>query len=289
MKFRIWIMACLSLVCMIGSAVTVFGNPSQPILYEYSSAEQRLVILENTIAELYEKSNASHKQEVYRLLQSLKHQLNDPQLLQFGTVNGWKMMKDDLLEAEKALIAEQPGIVWREPVNRLRLAVDSLLQAEQGPWLQYESLMLDDLQSIRRASHGSKESAPAMTAIYVEKLFERMNRMQIAAYMVGDESEMNHLTKRAELLKNFMTVHSEGWNSEQQKRLMTIVDNIELAVHGLFAQAEGTITVPAITVPTGTNPTSIALFIGSIISAILTYIGYRKYKQEPYGVKNWRV
>lgn len=288
MKLRIWIMAFLCLFCTLGTAATVFGKDAR-VPDEGSAARQRLLTLEKTIADLYKQSNDSHKQEVYRLLQSLKHQLNEPQLLQYGTANGWIMMKNDVLAVEKALIEQKAGIVWREPVIRLRLAVDALLQAEHGPWLQYESLMLDDLQSIRRASRSDKAYAPETTAIYVEKLFERMSRMEIAAFMVGDEDQMKQLLKRSELLQSFMAVHQDGWNQEQQRRLMTIVDNIELSVHALFAQAEETITVPAVTVPVGMNTTSFALLIGAIISGILTFTGYRKYKQVPYGVKNWRL
>lgn len=289
MRFRTWIMACLCVCCIIGTAATVFGKDLSILPNEHSAAEKRLVKLENTIAELYKQSNDYHKQEVFRLLQSLKHQLDEPELLQFGTANAWIMMKSDVLAAEKALVAGKAGIVWREPVNRLRLAVDALLQAEHGPWLQYESLMLDDLQSIRRASRSSQTHAPEMTAIYVEKLFERIGRMEVAAYMVGDEEQMNQLLKRSELLKNFMILHPDGWTQEQQSRLMAIVDQLELSVHALFAQAEETITVPAVSMPTGINPTSFALFIGAIISGFLTFAGYRKYKQEPYGVKDWRI
>jgi len=267
---------------------TVFGKvearAEQP-----DKGKVRLIKLEQTIAELYEQGNASHKQEVYRLIQSLKHQLDEPKLLQYGTVNAWTMMKGDVLTVEKALINRESGIVWREPINRLRLAVDSLLQAEQGPWLQYEALLLDDIQSIRRVSHSKRDNKVELTNIYVEKLFERIGRMEMAAYMVGDEQVMSQLLKRADMLHHFIISHEDGWNQSQHKNLVTMLDSMELTVHALFAQATGTITVPVVTVPTGVNSTSFALLIGAIISGFLAFAGYRKYKQEPYGVKNWRI
>lgn len=288
MKFRIVIMSCVSLICFFSMLAIVFGKVEAKV-EQLDKGAVRLIKLEQTIAELYEQGNASHKQEVYRLIQSLKHQLNEPELLQYGTANAWTMMKSDVLTVEKALINREAGIVWREPINRLRLAVDSLLQAEQGPWLQYEALLLDDIQSIRRVSQSKRDNKVELTNIYVEKLFERIDRMEMAAYMVGDEQVMTQLLKRADTLQHFITSHNDGWNQSQHKSLVTILDGMELTVHALFAQATGTITVPVVTAPVGINQTSFALFIGTIISGFLAFAGYRKYKQEPYGVKNWRI
>lgn len=288
MKFRILIMACISIICFYGTLATVFGKVEARAEHP-DKGTARLIKLEQTIAELYKQGNASHKQEVFRLIQSLKHQLDEPELLQYGTANAWTLMKGDVLTIEKALINRESGIVWREPISRLRLAVDSLLQAEQGPWLQYESLLLDDIQSIRRVSHSNRDNKVELTKIYVEKLFERIDRMEMAAYMVGDERVMTQLLKRADMLHHFIASHEEGWNQAQHKSLVTILDGMELTVHALFAQATGTITVPVVTAPIGVNPTSFALFIGAIISGFLAFAGYRKYKQEPYGVKNWRI
>ncbi|MFC6332259.1 sporulation protein YpjB [Paenibacillus septentrionalis] len=289
MKFRIIILTCLCVVCLMGMTATVFGNQANWTHDPQNEAAARLMKLEHTIAELYEQGNASHKQEVYRLIQSIKHQFNQPELLKFGTVNAWKMMKSDVVNVEQALINGESGIVWREPINRLRLAVDSLLQSEQGPWLQYESLLLDDIKSIRKASHLNRDNTVELTSIYVQKLFEHIGRMEMAAYMVGDEEVMNQLWKRAELLKHFMKSHENGWNQAQHKDMITILDGMELSVHALFAQAEETITVPTVTVPSNIHATGFAFFIGTIISGFLAFASYRKYKQEPYGVKNWRI
>ncbi|MCM3633042.1 sporulation protein YpjB [Paenibacillus camelliae] len=288
MKFRIGIMACISVICLLALMATVFGKVEAKG-DEHNKGNTRLIKLEQTIAELYEQGNASHKQEVYRLVQSLKHQLNEPELLQQGTVNAWTMMREDVLTVEKALVNKESGIVWREPINRLRLAVDSLMQAEQGPWLQYEALLLDDIQSIRRVSQSKRENKVELTNIYVEKLMERIERMEMAAYMVGDEKVMSQLLKRSDMLQHFISSHKDGWNQSQHKSLVTLLDGMELTVHALFAMAEETITVPAVTAPANANATSFALFIGAIISAFLAFAGYRKYKQEPYGVKNWRI
>src|SRR5690606_36065170 len=109
------------------------------------------------------------------------------------------------------------------------------------------------------------------------------------ANMVGDQQLLSQLIKRSQLMQSFMLAHEQGWNQENQKLLLTIVEEIELAIHALFAQSEATITVPVVTVPSGINPTSIGLLLGAIISGILSLTSSRKYKQAPYGVKNWRI
>ncbi|MCR8660268.1 sporulation protein YpjB [Paenibacillus endoradicis] len=289
MKFKIILLALFCIICLLSSGASVLGyNDTNGTSDVKDQTYVRLLKLDRSISELYAQGNDSHKQAAYKTLQNIKNQLNNIELLQYGTVTAWKQMKQDVLTIEQGIIKNEPNVVWREPISSLLLASDALLQDEHGPWLQYESVLLDDLQSIRRASSftitDNKKTNAVVAHLTIFK--QRVDRMQTAAYMVGDELRMTELIQRTDQLNDFFEESSQvTWTPQQFKEIESAINNIEETIHTLFAQAEETITVPVVSASSGWNPTTLALLIGALISGLLTFTAYRKYKQAPYGVK----
>lgn|GEM_PF-1482627 len=289
MKFKIILLALFCMICLLSSGASVLGYTDTLGTSDDKDLSYTLLLkLDRSISELYTEGNDSHKQAAYKTLQNIKNQLNNIELLQYGTVTAWKQMKQDVLTIEQGIINNEPNVVWRGPISSLLLASDALLQAEHGPWLQYESVLLDDLQSIRRSSASTISNDKKTNAVIAQLTIfkQRVDRMQTAAYMVGDEMRMTELLQRTDQLSGFFRDTSQvTWTSQQFKEIESAIHNIEETIHTLFAQAEETITVPVVSASSGWNPTTLALLIGALISGLLTFTAYRKYKQAPYGVK----
>lgn len=252
----------------------------------FDQSFDKLIKLDQSISQLYEFSKEKNKQAVYQSIQQIKKQLNEPQLMKYGTVSGWKHMKQDVLAAEETILNNKPSIEWREYISSLRLASDSLLQREHGPWLQYESVLLDDIRSVKIASQSTV--SPKLNGIVSHmKIFSnRASRMEAAAYMVGDEMRIIELMERNQQLSDWLSgMQGQTWTVTHQKQLDKAIEGIEVTVHALFDQATETITLPEMTTSTGLKPPMFAFIIGTIISSVLTYTAYRKYKQLPYGIK----
>lgn len=287
MKLKIWLLALLCVVCILSFAASTFGyNDRNRTSLELDQSYNRLLKLDASISELYALGNERHKQAAYKSIQSIKNQLNHTELLRYGTATAWKQMKQDVLAVEKGILTNKPNHVWREPIGSMLLASDALLQSDHGPWLQYESVLLDDLQSIRQATQLTSANKTETVAARLSIFEQRIDRMETAAYMVGDEIRMTELLQRTSRLKAFFDQSSEvTWTTQQKKEISAAFVGIETTIHTLFAQSEETITVPEVTISGRWNPTTLALLIGGIISGLLTFTAFRKYKQSPYGVK----
>ncbi|HIW32671.1 MAG TPA: hypothetical protein IAA29_07780 [Candidatus Paenibacillus intestinavium] len=288
MKFKIVLLALFCIICLLSSGASVLGYSDNRTSDVDDPSYARLLKLDRSISELYAEGNESHKQAAYKTVKNIKNQLNQPQLLRYGTATAWKQMKQDVLAIEEGIVNNKPNVIWREPISSLLLASDALLQAEHGPWLQYESVLLDDLQSIRKATILTvpPDDKTKYVIAHLTIFQQRVDRMQTAAYMVGDELRMAELLQRTLQLNGFFEEASQvTWTPQQAKEIETAINNIEETIHTLFAQAEETITVPIVDASSGWNPTTLALLIGAFISGLLTFTAYRKYKQAPFGVK----
>lgn len=289
MKLKIVLLALFCIICLLysGAAVLGYSDTDRTSAIDDSSYA-RLLKLDRSISILYTQGNEAHRQAAYKTVQNIKKQLNEPELMRYGTAIAWKQMKQDLLAVEQGIINKEANAVWREPISSLLLASDALLQAEHGPWLQYEAVLLDDLQSIRRVTALAvppEDKTKYMTA-HLTIFKQRVDRMQTAAYMVGDELRMTELLQRTLQLNGFFAEASQvTWTPQQAKEIGKAINNIEDTIDTLFVQAEETITVPVVDVSSGWNPTTFALLIGALISGLLTFTAYRKYKQAPFGVK----
>lgn len=288
-RLNIWLFSVLTIVCFISSVTLAFDMVN--IQHKVSAMTEdksynSLLSLDKSISELYQVGNTSNKQAAYNRIQVIKKQLNQTELMKYGSATGWKHMKQDLLTTEKAILKGEPGSVWRDSISSLRLASDALLQNEHGPWLQYEAVLLDDIKSMRKEANSTAASRKEATAALSHIFEQRVTRMEAAAYMVGDELRISELTDRSSQLNMLLTAKGNSeWTTSEKQQLEQQLAALETTIHALFAQAETTITIPEINTPGGFTPTMLAFTIGTFISALLTYTAYRKYKQLPYGVK----
>lgn len=286
---KIWVPSILCILCFICSATVVLGKQLATDELSYVVFDQsydRLKAVDMQTKELYELGKDNHKQAMFYSIQKLKQLLADEQVKRYGTARGWQQVEADVAAIERALIGDSLKMHWQEPMNRVMLAIDALMQTERGPWLQYESLLLEDLRQVKQATKRLAGSRSEAAAGMLTMMKLRVERMQPAAYMVGDELRMYELTERMEQLHTFLieTIGVE-WSSKQEELLQQSLTGLELTIHEVFKQSEQTMTIPLEIGRANLAPMNMALLMGAFIFALLAFTGWRKYKQNPYGTK----
>ena len=281
-KLPLW-MTIIFLVGSFAANINIYANSSSQIKLDNPSY-QSLLNLHSSVAKLYELANSNHKSASFKQLRAIKKQLQNDKLVSIGTKEGWIYLINELQEAEHQLLYGNVNRGWKESINRVYLAVDAMVQPEQGPWLQYEKLLLDRTKQLKQALKQSDEKRFYTLKATLQVMNEQMNRMKIAVYMAGDATRMEELEYRITDLQGYMLMIEQlPWQQSYMKEIEKAIAGIELATVAIFAHAEAVLTVPEVTY--SPSALTITLLLAAFVSSCLAYAGFRKYRQTPYGIK----
>lgn len=289
MKARFIIPLIFCLLMTAGSVGTVWGGASPEWSYSLLSADspyRQLYKLDETAAALYTAAYANNRQAAYAELQKLNKLLDNAMLQGYGTAEGWSSLKKDVASIEYAMSHGVHHYLWMEQTVRVRLGADALIGGEGALWLQYEELLHDDLMSVRKAWKRQTDDASVAARAVLKGLDLHAGRIETAALYAGDSIRMNELIARIDytdrLLESSASLESDTARDVEIERSL---DGIEAAINGVFLPYEDAFALPVASVPAAAHPLQWSLFLGTIISAVLTWTGWRKYKQSPFGVK----
>ena len=246
---------------------------------------EALLRVEAASEKLYAAAYSGNRQEAYRHAQRLRQLLNDEQLYVYGTADGWSAMAGDAAAMERALAAGAPVTAWIEEASRIRLAADAMVRPESALWLQYEKLLAEDVMRLKQDFKRHSGSAADAASARLNVLRDHARRVEPAAIAAGSGLRMRELTERisysGRLLKS---VHGQPSGGDVRS-IEQSFGALELAIRGIFESRGADGSQSAVAVPSVSHPIRWALFMGAFISAVLSYAGWRKYKNNPYGVK----
>lgn len=289
MKARFIIPLIVCLIMTAGSATVVWGGSSPEWSYTFLTADspyRQLYKLDETATALYTAAYADNRQTAYAELQQMNKLLNNTILQEYGTPEGWALLSEDTAAIEHALTRGLPLHSWMEQAVRVRLGADALVGGNGALWLQYEGLLQDDLVSVRKALKRQTDDSAVAARAMLNELNRHASRIEIAARYAGDTMRMNELLARIAYtdrqLENLIGSNENAGGIEEADRSLS---GIEAAINGVFLPYEDAFALPAASVPAAPHPLQWSLFLGTIISAVLTWTGWRKYKQNPFGVK----
>ena len=173
-------------------------------------------------------------------------------------------LSECLMDADRELTRVA---VDRKKVNfsilRMRLAFDALSHENQPLWLQYQDVLQEILTDLQA---GIMEKDSIQMGTSVNRLVETFKLIQPALMMDRDATIVN---KVETLIKK---VHSEARRPET---LQGNIKQLEPALKQLFLDSQRVLSAPA-TPP----PMEAFLWIGGWITAVLTYVGWRKYEGD---------
>ncbi|MDQ0111508.1 sporulation protein YpjB [Paenibacillus harenae] len=286
MKIRIVIPFVLCIVMTIGSAGAVWGNaifgPSGYSTITGSKAGM-LASLDEAAALLYEAAYTNNRQAGFLRLQQFNNIAKKASATGAGTPAGWAAINESVAHIERALVNGEAGSGWLMASSRIKLSTDALVRPEHALWLQYESVLLHDWTRVQQSWKRTTEDGALAASAAMDSLNEHLNRIEVAASMQYGNSAVDEALIRAKytgLLLDGITY--AGANGERVDRSL---EALRSKLVQLFDEGRETADMPVVAPTATTNPISWALFLGTIICAVLTYTGWRKYQRSPYGTK----
>lgn len=247
-----------------------------------SAAETRLDRLELLAQSFYLAAVEGNRQLAYASLLRIEEAAASAELRMLGEPAGWSRFDGRLAAARKALARGRNPSVWREEASRLLLAVDALSPGRGSLWLEYGRLFGDDLDRMRRGwQRGGKEGAAAAAAS-LRLMKERAERLEAAAALARPLPAVQLLLERIRYAERLLVAAQAG--AANRSWVEQSFDGIEQAAEELFGPEA--MSSPAIA---GDHPS--AAWIASmtaILIAALGYAGFRKYRQDRWGINTVR-
>lgn len=246
-----------------------------------------LVKLDETAASLYEAAYTNNRQAGYLKLQQFQALLNKSRAIGRGTAEGWAALYKEANDIDNALRRGDTGSGWLMSAARIKLTTDSLVRPEHALWLQYESVLLHDWDRVRQSwKRTSGDGADAAEAA-VASLSMHLDRIEPAASMQFGSAALLEAKERLQYTERLLegAKASGGDSGEATARVDRSLSVLRQLLAKLFDEGRQTAELPAVAPAAAVHPISWAFFLGTIICAVLTLTGWRKYRQTPYGTK----
>lgn len=247
-----------------------------------AAAEDRLDRLELLAQSFYLASVEGNRQLAYAYLTRMEVMSESADIRALGEPAGWSRVDETLASARKALARGRGPAVWREEASRLLLAVDALTPGRESLWLEYGRLIGDDLDRMRRGwQRGGTEGAEA-AAVSLRLMRERAGRLEAAAALVRPQPAVHLLLERIRYAEKLLAAAEKGGAS--RVRVEEAFDGIERAAADLFGPAAAQSSALA-----GRDPSPAwTLTLAAVLCAALGYTGYRKYRQDRWGISSFK-
>jgi hypothetical protein len=287
LRFIIPLISCILLT--ISSAGAVWGSALDKPL---TTASGGLNIVnewaqaDHLTRELYHAARAGNRQAGFLYAQKLQGLLEKTSLLAPDKRSGIMAMYRDAEQIKEALMSGDPAVPWLQEAARLMLAGDVLVRPDNALWLQYESVMLDDWSRVEKGWKRQTEDRSQAARAAMNSLQEHARRIEPAYTLLYGADYGAELHERIAYTNKLL----EGRTTLGGHDVMIndALKALREAIVKLYDQSRHAETLAVFTPPLTANPFKWAFMLGAVISAVLAYKGWSKYKAEPYGVKRLR-
>ncbi|MDQ8735426.1 sporulation protein YpjB [Paenibacillus sp. LHD-38] len=286
MKIRFIIPFVLCIVMTIGYANSVWGGGISLNAYSdllSQSRDKQLERLDVIVSSLYEAAYSNNRQVGFQDIQQLKRVLESELRHSVGKMEGWSAIEKDTELIEQKLMKGVSDSSWLMEASRIRLASDALVRPDQALWLQYESVMLEDLSRVEKAWKRQTDDGAIAARASMTSLETHAVRISTAISIQFGSMREAELKERINYTNRLLD--ASVINKTNEAMIDRSLSAMKESLNRMFAQSRAEEeTTAAVSTPIS-NPLSWTFFLGAFISAILTFTGWRKYKNNPFGVK----
>lgn len=286
MKIRFIVPFVICIVMMIGTASSVWGSTAAPSIHSFfvsSSYYEQLNQLDETANSLYEAAFTNNRQAGYLKVQQLQRMVEGDLKYAAGKREGWLSITKDASSIQKKLASGQVSSGWMQEAARIKLAVDALVRPEHALWLQYETIMMEDLSLTEKAWKRQTGDAAAAARATMNKLQEHAERIEPVINLLYGSRHGAELKERIRYTNLLLESNTAG--AANKSMVNQSLKAVKESIMRLYDQSLQAAAMPAAAPIASANPISWALLLGTVISAVLAYSGWRKYKLNPYGIK----
>ncbi|PWW05525.1 sporulation protein YpjB [Paenibacillus cellulosilyticus] len=283
-----WLVACMLCIVLtallIGAAATAAPTELTASSNSKSTSWQRV---QRSADAIYEAATEGNRQTAYFAGQQLSSQLQE--LLtadSSNTVNQWR----GIYQESKLMLGNieqgKSAVLWRPQAIRIKLAVDAAGAAAVGVpsnamWLQYDPIIKEDIARIKQAINMRNAQAYASAGAMLHTLQEHVDRIAIAATIANKTAEMNALQNSVTYMSRLLEAGERGSIATQlSQQVLAPVEAASAALFGSNHEREQPVIAPI----GGGVPHRWIFGISSLISSLLAYVSWRKYKHSPYAI-----
>lgn len=286
MRMRIIVPFIICTVMSISFAGSVWGNYTSNVIYASlfsASSDKQLHRLDEIAVSLYEAAYTNNRQAGFQHVQQLQRMMTAELQRSTGHRDGWTAIEQDARSIERALVNSQMSSQWLMEAARIRLAADALVRPEHALLLQYESLMQDDLSRVEKAWKRQTNDGAIAARASMNSLEAHVKRVEPAMSLLYGSKHGAEVAERISYTNRLLEAsRSNTTNDAMIDRSLIALKESIVHMYNKSGRAE---VLPTTAIASTSNPLSWTLFLGALISAILTYSGWRKYKENPFGVK----
>ncbi|SFE90731.1 Sporulation protein YpjB (SpoYpjB) [Paenibacillus algorifonticola] len=287
MRTRIAIPILLCIAMMLGSVSATWAYAGEQPLgarqVQAADAEVLMRRFEEAAHSLYTASYADNRQAGYKYVQQLERLLPQLETGIEGRPAGWSKLQQSIQAVSDELLSKRQPVEWMAPSARIHLTADAMLRPASGLWMQYERVMLEDVSRVRKAWKRPYEERADAARAAMDNLSAHLALVEGPASMLRPEGRTAELHERIRYTNVLLSAGPR--DQAQAGRVDEALTQLGAAVSRLFTDKPQSVEEPALAPPASANPVSWTLLLGAFIMAVLAYKSWRKYKQQPYGIK----
>lgn len=262
-------LALLAALALLGGPAAASAEPAAA----GGSGAAAIGAFHRSAESLYEALRQTDRLQATRALKELEDAFRSLPMTGIATAEGVQALAGSVTEMKRALVSVTPDDDRIEQAaGALRLAADALANSEKPIWLQYRSILREDVRSLEAGLGTKPESASPAARKAFESVEEHYRLIRTAAAL----SREPYVIERADSVMRYAERVLKP-DRPDPKLLKGLPANIREAMEGLFPSGnEEPTAVPAVMPPTwGFTAT-----IGSIIVTILSWAGWRRYRYD---------
>lgn len=243
---------------------------SEPQVSMDEQQKGKLSEMNHTAETLYKKAMEGAIEEARAELIVIGNQITQIRFEGITTVEGVNALSNTIVKAKRVFNAvkfsQHEGII---AAARVRLAIDALTHPNQPMWLQYYKVLVEDLSSIRKAAE-DKQVAETRKALDV--MYQHYSIIRPAILINRDAAEV----EKADSLFAFLGSQMAA-KQVQYEQVRAGIEQLQQELDEMFMKKHAQAYAP---LTDSGKPIVWATGIGSAIVIVLSYVAWRKFKNE---------
>ncbi len=291
MNIKALIFSMLAFIMLSGSIFSWSASyaAGEDNIRELEEAEQLVERFERSIYAVYEAAVKNDKHNGYLQLQRFVQQANtwSNQPFSHNEIKQraqWQALSKEAMKLSEQLASGVTEANWHESVSRLKLAADALTRPEKALWLQYKPLIENDIERSKLEVQSQVSSPGAVASGSLISLSNKWQRISLAASYTNNAFIIDAVNIRLEHTKKLMA-EAPFSSNKKKNEMLTSLTALKAALMELFPEQNEQAVIAHIIEPTESNAVAWAMLLGALITTVLAYHAWRKYRNVPYGVK----
>jgi sporulation protein YpjB len=228
---------------------------------------------------LYNAINNDQLTVAQSILSEIERKFRSMPIKGIMTAEGVQALAQNITELKRAVAAIAPDERrWKSGAAALRLSADALAHPEKPIWHQYRIVLDEDILKLRRSLEQKEVTSVTIPQTAIREFEQLTLHYRVIRSAVLMKSPPWMVERSDSVLRYVSRILSA--KPPNKELLQGIIPPLEEALDGLFPgnKAASSTLVPPIAAP----PWGWTAMMGSFIVTVLTWVGWKRYRVDPY-------